>query len=370
MKRIILFLILTISVFAMTSCGDSEEQKQRNEQCIKTAKTNAIKYIEDKYGFTPTIINAVLERTHGVFNSNPLTTVYVRMQYNDRNFGVYIDGLTENTDGKDNYQTSDIIEYFNSIIAQKLPEPEKTSLDGGTVHVHYSSIRDECINLYSNYFDVSEPMNFLENSNCLVCAEYVNTDISSITKSDFPQYLFEGENSRNEITIISYRKNKYIGENQIEKMYPLYMNERIVINKEGTKRDTYSLGKVGDISYYIEGENSDTITVKEVKPDNASNWCDDDDFIYKIASKAYSFHSDHDCKVKFYFPCSAFTEPGDEVEYYGICRGSGDNKKYELRSKRRSISGYDLGTIVLNANEDVYVVFLEKKERNLLNILF
>ena len=157
MKKTILPFV--IAAMVLTGC-DSKEQKKLNKQYISTAKANAVKYIEDKYGFTPEIRSAEQEREYGWINSDPLSTVYVRMNHNDRDFGVYIDGATDNTDGYDNYQCEDIADYFCSAISDITGKPVQLTLKGGMVQTSFDPIENECINMYSESFETSAPEKF------------------------------------------------------------------------------------------------------------------------------------------------------------------------------------------------------------------
>ncbi|MCM1227440.1 MAG: hypothetical protein NC320_08455 [Clostridium sp.] len=362
MKKTIIPFILMIAIFLMTGCVDSKEQKKLNTQYVNRAKINAENYIEEKYDFTPEILDAVQERQYGMFNSTPLSTVYVRMTYNGRDFGVYIDGSCENTDGSDNYQQPELKKYFAELIAQKLPEPDSLTLNGGKINTAFDPIEAECVNMYSAYFNGTNISELLSEGDCSVTAEYVCTDISELSEKDFPDELFS--NTRCNIRLVSFRKPDYLGhyyKSGTNEMLPLYAESLTVINSGGTSSQTYSLGNVGDIFYYIDGEDCDTVTVTEIESDDGSNW-NNEHFNVKTASKAYAFKSTHNCKVRFFFPQSAIEQITNRKTFqaYGICRGSGSDRTYETFYANDFSDDYEVGYININADEDVYVVFLHK----------
>jgi len=357
MKKTVLFAVM--AVLALTGC-DNREQKKLNRQYISTAKSNAVKYIEDKYGFTPEVISAEQEREYGWINSTPLTTVYVRMNHGDRDFGVYIDGASENTDGSDNYQSRDIADCFCSAISEITGKPVQLTLKGGMVQTSFDPIENECINMYSESFDPSAPGEFFSNSRCSVLAEYVNTDISSISGRDLPLYLFSN-NNKNEITLVSYRDKDHVGLYDHSSMLPFYAESRTIINRIETVHEDFSLGQVGDMSYYIKDEDSSRVTVREVVPDNGSEW-DNEFFTAETASKAYSFRCDHDCEVNIFFPKSAI-EPLDPNSIknhreLGICRSNGSRRSFDTYNLMNLNGDYEICSFNLDADQEAYIVFL------------
>ena len=95
-------------------------------------------YIKEKYGFTPEVIESAIERSSGLFGGAPLTTAMIRMSYNNKEFSVYIDGETENTDGADNYQQEEIIAALTEKLSEKaenskgiVGEIRSINIDGG-----------------------------------------------------------------------------------------------------------------------------------------------------------------------------------------------------------------------------------------------
>ena len=137
MKSVKLTALLLCCSLLFSAC-DSKEQKAENEKNLRQAEKNAVAYIEEKYGFTPEIIESELERYGSLFGSLPESTAMVRMSYNNKEFSVYIDGESKNTDGADNYQQEEIISALTEKLSEKaenakgiVGEIRSINIDGG-----------------------------------------------------------------------------------------------------------------------------------------------------------------------------------------------------------------------------------------------
>lgn len=117
MKKIVLSLICgSLIIGLVTGCGDKEKT-----QIEKIGSSNAVSYIEEKYGFTPEVISIEAQTK----NSDPIPStkeyngyVDVKLKYNDKNFVVNIYGRNESKNGVDNYQQEEIISSLLNIINQ------------------------------------------------------------------------------------------------------------------------------------------------------------------------------------------------------------------------------------------------------------
>jgi hypothetical protein len=150
MKKTILSVVMAAIV--LTGC-DSKEQKKLNKQYISTAKSNAVKYIEDKYGFTPEVRSAEQEREYGWINSTPLSTVYVRMNHDGRDFGVYIEGATDNTDGLHFVTRNYEMDFVISDIYEDLNDFKDGAASKFVILDQYGNDKD--ISKFTNYYDMA-----------------------------------------------------------------------------------------------------------------------------------------------------------------------------------------------------------------------
>lgn len=355
---------LTAAAFAaaalitLTSCGDSEEQKELNRQYIATAKTNALNYIQDKYGFEPEITDAVQEREYGMFSSTPLTTVYVRMNYNNRNFGVYIDGASGNTDGYDNYQQEDLYEYLKSFI----PEPIDMELKGGVISTSYDDFEKECVNMYQTYFDGTNIAEMFNEKGCSIYARYIDKDFSEISADDFPDDFFINEKVK--VTFYSYRSedayNKKCVRTNAESA--VYLESYCTVSKSETVKKSYPIGRIDNMYYYVEEDLPESVNIREITPDNPANW-DNEFFTHEVASKAYSIKSDSDCTVWIYFPESDVIKEDNKYQAFAFYKDTDEGRVYDLYYIHDWDDDYAIANVNLMAGQDFNFLFVNKKNR-------
>ena len=355
---------LTAAAFAaaalitLTSCGDSEEQKELNRQYIATAKTNALNYIQDKYGFEPEITDAVQEREYGMFSSTPLTTVYVRMNYNNRNFGVYIDGASKNTDGYDNYQQEDLYEYLKSFI----PEPIDMELKGGVISTSYDDFEKECVNMYQTYFDGTNIAEMFNEKGCSIYARYIDKDFSEISADDFPDDFFINEKVK--VTFYSYRSEDAYNKKGVRTNAEsaVYLESYCTVSKSETVKKSYPIGRIDNMYYYVEEDLPESVNIREITPDNPANW-DNEFFTHEVASKAYSIKSDSDCTVWIYFPESDIVKKDHEWQGFAFYKNTDGESIYDCYYTHDWDDDYAITSINLNAGEKTDFLFVNRKNR-------
>lgn len=343
---------------ALTSCGDSEEQKELNRQYIETAKANAMNYIQDKYGFEPEITDAVQEREYGMFSSTPLSTVYVRMNCNNRNFGVYISGASKNTDGYDNYQQEDLYEYVKSFI----PEPVDIELRGGAVSTSYDDFEKECVNMYQTYFDGTNIAEMFGEKSCYIYARYIGEDFSDISADTFPEDFFANE--RINVTLLSYRSEDTYKPNGIrtDTEEAVYLESYCTLNKSETVKKSYPLGQIDNMYYYAEDGLPESVSIREITPDNPENW-DNEFFTYEAASKAYSIKSGSDCTVWIYFPESDIIKEDKKYQAFAFYKDTDEGRIYDSHYIHDWDDDYAIADINLTAGQDFNFLFVNKKNR-------
>lgn len=124
-KRIIpLIFILFISTFLLVVNGcATKEQRAALRAVEKQAKSNAIAYVKDKYGFDVKVLYSDAHKDlDELFPTNdPTGYATVTVKYNNDRFNVYITGEEESIDGVDDYQKDAILQDFENVV--------KTTLD-------------------------------------------------------------------------------------------------------------------------------------------------------------------------------------------------------------------------------------------------
>lgn len=349
-------LAAAAALIPLASCGDSEEQKKLNRQYVETAKSNALNYIHEKYGFEPEITDAVQERAYGMFGSTPLTTVYVRMNYNGRDFGVYISGADTNTEGYDNYQQEELYEYVKKYI----PEPVDIELKGGYVSTAYDDFEAECVNMYRTYFDGTNISEMFMEKGCDICARYIGEDFSDISLDDFPEELFAGE--KVDVTLMSYRSEEAYNKKGVKtnEESAVYLESYCTLNKSETVKKSYPLGRIGNMYYYVEDDVPESVSITEITPDDASHW-DNEYYTCETASKAYSIKSGKDCTVWIYFPESDITEEKDKYQSFAFYNDTDEGRVYDNYYLHDWDDDYAIESLDISAGQELNFLFLNRK---------
>lgn len=110
----------------LCACGRFGEEKQRMKEMEKLGEENAVRYVKEKYGFTPEIkeVRACTECDDR--DPFPQSNGYVLASLSDgeREFQVHISGEKETREGQDDYQYSlimeDAWEYFGNLLGYEI----------------------------------------------------------------------------------------------------------------------------------------------------------------------------------------------------------------------------------------------------------
>ena len=117
MKKNKIIMILLIMLFFVTGCY-SEEDEELAKEYRKQGEINAINYVKEKYNINPKVESVVEEANcsslWGCLESSPNGDVTVKLNYNNKDFYVYVTGEYNSTDAIDDYQFKEIEEdYIN-----------------------------------------------------------------------------------------------------------------------------------------------------------------------------------------------------------------------------------------------------------------
>lgn len=168
MKKIMLNILLILGIVCLTGCGLSNEEKQKREEYSAQAKENAIKYIENKYGFTPEIgtTKYTFDNSDN-FCSSCNKEIIVNAKYNNKWFEVIIDGSQQTEKGIDNYQydliKNDLIKFINN--------------DFGTSYkyqFYYGPYSSDIEGLIDIYYDGSNLQEIMEKAYLQGVVEYID----------------------------------------------------------------------------------------------------------------------------------------------------------------------------------------------------
>ncbi len=211
-----IFALLVMSSIVFIGCGYTKEEQELMDKYEEIGESNAIKYVENKYGFTPKVIET--KNTYnepGIvpdFSPMPNGTVLVTMEYGDKEFEVEITGEEESLDGADNYQKDEILAYLNDYVVEHYPMVEEAEF--------YELEQDDYY--FSELLTGDNFKDYVEDY-------YVAIKLCDKDVSEFPVAEFGAESNCSEISVINYRDK--------EKM-PLMFNSGIWTSSGGPDMDS------------------------------------------------------------------------------------------------------------------------------------
>ncbi len=180
MKRI-LGSVLLAGLAILTGCTYSAEERREMVQYREQGEENALVYVQEKYGFSPTVTDVACEKGGGGafdFTPPPTGRVFVTMEQAGQMFCVGIAGDAETTEGVDNYQYAAI----KTAVEQRLEE-----LGGCTAeeiflcYGKYDTLpEDEKNGMIASFFDGENLTEVLAEQYPTMVAAYINQDIAAM----------------------------------------------------------------------------------------------------------------------------------------------------------------------------------------------
>lgn len=276
MYKTIKLLLLLSCVLLFTGCSYSEEELQQMEQYMSQAKENAIKYIQNKYGFQANIIDTKTEKYNSGpvpdFTPPPTGNVFVEMEYKNIDFCVYITGKKESTEGLDNYQLKDISQDILLRIQNQIPSlPYRYSIYYGN-HNRLNNLKYN--GLIDDYYDGNNLNNIQEKNDMKVVCEYIqDVDFHTINNNEllFNKAIFIQYYSLEAFHNVSAHHYNILGSpigKDIYKNAP-YINQAYIIDHSQEQHIKPSLHEYNGI-YFSSFEDNETTTIEETFVDDAS----------------------------------------------------------------------------------------------------
>ena len=189
-RLICLMLSFLLCLLSLTACDDSKEQQSINAATIEQAKTNAIAYIEKKYGFTAEVNDAILEREYQIYTSEPLSTVLVYMNYNGKSFHTYINGNGKADNGADDYQYEEILASLTECFRKKIDSVCGVELKSGYWRsVSFDDIEKDCKYLFSTFFDGENLADVINEGASDVIVKCIDADLSTLSSKKFKDII-------------------------------------------------------------------------------------------------------------------------------------------------------------------------------------
>lgn len=324
-------------LLSLPSCGDSPEQKELNKQNLARAEKNAVEYVHEKYGIKAKAVDSILERRYGMFNSTPLTTALVTLEYDGEAFHVYIDGEEENTDGADDYQLEQLQDAVYMLIDDAVPGLKGIHIEGGsTQDVAYDPIEDYCDNLYKTYFNGENLTEILSESYCRITADYVETDFSSVTDWSFASEYLDGKNNA-VLNMISYRSEEAYKDHSdscgFSEKHAMYVDGYCSFENSEKKTGTYEIKEYGEIYYCVTDGDPDAVRIGTTEPAPASQWDGRGAYQEEFLTDAYSIDCGEEYSITVFCPVSEFGKySGDSDFSFAWCAEKDGEPSYTARS--------------------------------------
>lgn len=205
-KNIALMGVALGMMLLMTGC-DSPKDKVNISKWEKQALKNASAYIEEKYGYKAKVKDCECGRFDSLLDVTPRSKCLVTMEYEDKEFYVWIDGDSKNTDGIDNYQAEEVINTFNEEVEKCIGEKP----------VYIQLMQEQCgftnpegkyDNMFHTYYDGTNLYELLSEDS-FECAIFFDNgrDVSNDSFDEIGTHIDYGERIKsaefNEISFVS-----------------------------------------------------------------------------------------------------------------------------------------------------------------------
>lgn len=317
MKKIIMFIVMLILL--ITGCATSGKEREKREEYKEQAKENAVKYIEQKYGFIPEILSAECTFSNSdMFSSSCLSDVIVNFEYNGKKSQVLVSGDKESIKGKDNYQSDELSNY----VINKLKE--KTGLQ---VYKYLVKIGYDENNLIEQKYTSENIENFLNDEHVAALVEYIDeknfkTNINLENLTEFKKIVLINYHS-----IDTYKKaesHRVDSKKDTLEENAIYIKNAVIKQYKNFEYYEFNLDKKYNMYFSVEA--GKTLSINKSTIDELSNW-DKRTAKAKKISDDYSINNVSD-SIMIYFPFDDYKRYDlKKIELAIQCNGI-DGKKY------------------------------------------
>ena len=294
-----IFLIFAAVIVLTLGGCDTAEQKRLNAENEARGSENAVRYIEEKYGFTPTVISAAIDRIPGGYGGTATGDVIVKMEYNGTAFAVHINGETTNTDGADSYQTDEIKAATKEFVEEHLPGIVSITY---TVDKYYHDFNEKEV-IFAKKYDGTNLKDLLSEDVYGMDLCYTYIDLTNKEQFRFLEEIFPSKD--HDVRFVSMRSEP------IAEEYSEYYSERAIYcygyyNVTEDRLVTYELRDYNKKFYYCVVPESDGSVVNVTIA--ASDFGELSDYLHRNSERVtpytdcYSATADKDCSIEVYFP--------------------------------------------------------------------
>lgn len=361
----------------LTACLPGKEERQQAAAWRKAAETIAVKYIEEKYGFTPEVLESKSMKQDNVVpvvKYEPETVV--TMSYNGQEFYVLANGEDLSAqDAMDNYQedeiTSAFLDYVNQMMQVPVYDVElesgyEVSIPGSAYNLQY--------NFYRDYFDGTDLETFLTRRAFRAHVKVVGeTDLDSVS------YLLENyllSYPKAEILFTSHGTKQdadacEMGSYFDKTVYQNATNILAAVSIYKGKMETYdlSISQCGDIYYLFPDVETGACELEEMTADfPASDW-DYSHYSYNEADHvAYTLFENTTTDVSelyVYYPVQLLPDAAEDCKQYKMgvsyLKKNSDAYRFE-RYEAKLIGDYLVFEIDIKNPDDFSMRLLVEQE--------
>lgn len=308
-RNIVYYLILVLIMIVLTGCSYTEEEKTAMKSYEKQGRENAENYIKEKYGIDAEVRKLNCEKYNSGpvpdFFPSPTGNVFVKMNYQGKDFSVFISGESKNTEGIDNYQFQEIAIAFS----QELDGIMGFHAENVFVcYGEYGTVNDEKNGMVHTFYDGGNLVEILQDESARAVVSSVNQAVDQIPVSEISQktgvdtILFADYESREAYQSVQqpyYNLEGWPIENGIEDQLYQLNGYRVVSAGE----DTYVKceKKIQDDIILITEQPQEQVTLEKTVLDSQENWNGNGFIDAKQVVDAYTVETDSE-KVYVYFP--------------------------------------------------------------------
>lgn len=226
MKKIISIILCVATIFSLTSCMP-KKQKDLKKQYENDAIPIAIEYIENKYGFTPEIIDSYgMTKYDGTFYTNATKNIRVKMEHNRKEFITLVAG-EEDSSCYDSYEKDLIINDLKEYFKERL----KSDFSMDIAYGYFSDnelFKNEPViqQKYNNdIWSILETDEEEMKTHILIKIFDTNSNLKNLTEEDFKE-LINGKEKNLNLHIVNLKDKKYIDKfNDNKYLYENYSRE-------------------------------------------------------------------------------------------------------------------------------------------------
>jgi len=368
--------VILICMF-LTGCGKNEEAGKEAETWREQAEEIAISHIEEKYGFTPSVVSSMSGRDENIVPvSHYVPQTVVTMSYMDRTFTVIAEGDDTTTDKVlDNYQEEEIRSAFQEYLSEYLETPiYDVYLETG----HSISVPGEELGIqyyfFHEYYDGTNLEEMLTNSSIKAHVKLVgDINLDELVLNSGDEMIFQ---YKTELLITTHESEADADKCQLGAYFAdtvythaMYITDAIDIRRGEVKEYELSIEQCGDI-YYLCAEPDTSDYIIEMKEDfvSVSEW-EHALYSYQETGKdAYYISENYSGefpKLYIYYPEELLPSKPDGVTGYRMgvsyCKRNDDNYRYD-RHEGVAIDGYQVYEISLKNCDNVSVRLLFETE--------